>query len=93
MLYYKLYEEREEHIRPYFNIYDVEEMYEKVNGSRKGITSFIKDAKKLISRNKYGREFVFKDEEALFELFKERLPEKLIKKKISCWGGIVQLIS
>ena len=89
----RYYKEHNDNVRPYFNIYDVEEMYEVLNGSRKGITAFTKDARKLTSRNKYGRSFVFKNEEALFELFKERLPEQLARKKITCFGEIVQLIS
>ena len=55
----------------YLNNSDVEKMYEKVNlGSRKGITRFMKLARNLASKR--GNVVEYRDEEALFDLSKER---------------------
>ena len=87
----------QDNIQPYLNTSDVEKMYEKLNlGSRKGITSFMKKAKMIASRSKSSSRngaFIFKDEEALFELFKSEMPEQIANKKIKYFGELVQMIS
>lgn len=77
---------------PYLNLNDVEEMYEAVNGSREGMPGFISLAKEIATKSRGGA-YVFKDEAQLFELFKQELPDRLAKKRISYFGQIVQLIS
>ena len=77
---------------PYMNLNDAEEAYEKVNGSRKGITAFMTEAKKVATRFGRSRAYVFKDEEALFEVFKEQLPDRLETLKIKWWGEIIQML-
>ncbi len=76
----------------YLNNSDVEKMYEKVNlGSRKGITRFMKLARNLASKR--GNVVEYRDEEALFDLFKREMPEQLAKRRITRFYEIVQLIS
>ena len=78
---------------PYFNISDVETMYFMLKGSRKGITSFITKAKSLASRSPKGGSYIFKDEEALFELFKSELPFEIESRRFKDFGDLVQMIS
>ena len=89
--------EKDNTLNPYLNTSDVEKMYEKLNlGSRKGITSFMEKAKMTATRsNSHSRNgaFIFKDEEALFEVFKSEMPEQIANKKIKYFGELVQMIS
>ena len=88
---------KDDKIYPYLNTSDVEKMYEKLNlGSRKGITSFMEKAKMTAIRSKANSRngaFIFKDEEALFEVFKSEMPEQIANKKIKYFGELVQMIS
>ena len=55
-------------INAYLSTSEVEELYRKVKNSEKGMSAFIKDAKKVgIKQNGY---YLYKDEEKLFEVFK-----------------------
>ena len=83
---------KDTHINPYLGTSDVENMYETLKGTRKGITSFIQKAKEIATRSKGGA-YIFKDEEALFELFKAELPEEIKRKRIRYVGELVQMIS
>lgn len=87
----------DEKFYPYLNTTDVEKMYEKLNlGSRKGITNFMKKAKLIASNSKSSTrngELIFKNEEALFELFKTEMPKQIANKKIKYFGELVQMIS
>ena len=87
---------KDDKIYPYLNTSDVEKMYEKLNlGSRKGITSFMEKAKMTATRSKANSRgaFIFKDEEALFEVFKSEMPDQIANKKIKYFGELVQMIS
>lgn len=84
---------KDDKIYPYFNISDVETMYFMLKGSRKGITSFITKAKALASRSSKGGSYIFKDEEALFELFKSELPFEIESRRFKCFGDLIQMIS
>lgn len=86
----------DEKIYPYFGISDVEEMYITLKGSRTGITNFLEKAKMIASRSSKGKSrgaFIFKDEEALFKLFKSELPNEIKARKIRYFGELVQMIS
>lgn len=84
-----------EKIYPYFGNIDVEEMYVALKGSRKGISAFMEKAKCVACRinNSPRSAYVYKDEDALFEVFKSEMPEILEARKISCFGEIIQIIS
>lgn len=86
---------KDKKIYPYFGNNDVEEMYVALTGSRKGLESFMKKAKHVASRvNKSPRSaYVYKDEEALFEVFKVELAHELNVRKIRYFGELVQMIS
>ncbi len=79
--------------RPYFNLSQVEEIYAYLNGSRNGLPYFLKKAKEIAVRNPETKSYVFKDEEKLFFLLKEFLPEQLNQKKIYSFGELMQEIS
>lgn len=76
----------------YLNTADIEEIFEKVKGSRKGITPFLRDAKKIGSRTKKGA-FIYKDETALYNVFERYLKDELDIKGIDCFGRLMQYIS
>ena len=78
-------------MHPYFGNSDVEKMYEKVNlGSQEGKDRFMKLARNLASKR--GNRVEYRDEEALFELFKREMPEQLAKRRITRFDEIVELI-
>ena len=79
--------DREKIFFPYLSNYDVEEMYIILKGSRKGISSFMKKAKTVATGN------IYKDEEALFEIFKVELSNEIKARKIQYFGELVQMIS
>lgn len=79
--------DREEIFFPYLSHFDVEEMYIILKGSRKGISSFMKKAKTVATGN------IYKDEEALFEIFKVELSNEIKARKIQYFGELVQMIS
>lgn len=76
----------------YLSTSDIEEIYEQVKGSRKGINSFLREARKLGSRTKNGA-FVYKDENALFIVFEKYLKYELEIKGIDCFGRLMQYVS
>lgn len=92
-------------IKPYLNTNDVEKMYEKLNfGSRKRITQFMEKAKMTATRSskakssRYGTvtyygKFIYKNEKALFEVFKSEMPEQIASKEIKSFDELVQMIS
>lgn len=71
---------------------EIESAYEKVKGSRKGITSFLTEVRRLGTRTKNGA-FVYKDEEALYQVFERHLKDELEIKGIDCFGRLMQYIS
>lgn len=82
----------ERRIKAYMNMADVEEMYIKLTGSRKGIAQFMKKAKEVAQRTPYGY-YIFKREDKLFDLFKQEMPEVLNQRRFTCWGHLVQYVS
>ena len=79
-------------IKAYLGTSDVEEMYEGLTGTRKGITPFMRKARNIATFDKRGY-YIYKDEDALFELFKTELPEEIARKRIRYFGELVQMIS
>lgn len=77
---------------PYLSTSEIEDAYEKIKGSRKGITAFLAEVKKIGSRTKNGA-FVYKDEEALYQVFERHLKDELEIKGIDCFGRLMQYIS
>jgi len=75
----------------YFNLQDVEEIYEQVNGGRKGVNRFLDEAK-TVATWCHGH-YEFRDEEALFEVFERFLPNILEARGIDCFGRLMQYIS
>lgn len=85
-----------EKIYPYLDSDDVENMYLILKGSRKGLYTFMKNARKLgvISKSTLqAGKLIFKDEDALFELFKSTFPQELKIRKIVYFGELIQMIS
>ena len=80
---------------PYLGNNDVEEMYVLLKGSRKGITAFMEKAKSVASRkcNSQRSAFIYKDDEALFNVFKAELPFEIKVRKIRYFGELIQMIS
>lgn len=82
---------------PYFTLADVEKIYFVLNDcSSKGFKEFAENAKEIatfVPEHLHKFAFQFKDEVALFELFKKFLPHKLEVKGIDTWGRLMQYIS
>ena len=75
----------------YFNLEQVEYIYEMIQPNRRGITRFLKDARDVaIKRNGI---YQFKNEEALWNIFQEYLGDILAKKNIDNWGRLMDYIS
>ena len=78
-------------INAYLSTSEVEELYRKVKNSEKGMSAFIKYAKKVgIKQNGY---YLYKDEEKLFEVFKNHLANELKSLGIDCFGRLMQYVS
>lgn len=82
-------------INAYLSTSDVEELYRKIKRSEKGMTSFIRDAKKVGTKMKKGPAvyYLYKNEEALFEVLKKHLPNELKALGIDCFGRLMQYVS
>ncbi len=80
---------------PYLGNDDVEEMYVLLTGSRKGIIAFMEKAKCVASRKSDSQRsaFIYKDDEALFNVFKAELPFEIKVRKIRYFGELIQMIS
>lgn len=81
---------------PYLNLSDVKEIYITIHGSSKGFGKFSKEAKKVAEKieTSFSKSyFLFKDEPALFEVFKQFLKKELEIRKISSWGELMQYLS
>lgn len=76
----------------YLNTADIEEIFEKVKGSRKGITPFLRDAKEIASKTRNGK-YVYKDETALFIVLEKHIGKELQQRGIDCFGRLMQYIS
>lgn len=75
----------------YLNISDVRDIYITLNGTEKNFSSFEKQATSIASKSKGGC-YIFKNEDALFDLFKSVFPDELKARKITLFGELVQLI-
>ncbi len=82
-------------IKGYFSTNEVETLYRKVKNSEKGMTAFIKDAKKVGTKIEDGPAayYIYKDEDALFNVFKKYLPDELNSLGIDCFGRLMQYVS
>lgn len=82
-------------INAYLSTSEVEEFYRKVKNSEKGMSAFIKDAKKVSTKMKKGPAvyYLYKNEEALFEVLKKHLPNELKALGIDCFGRLMQYVS
>ena len=82
-------------VNAYLSTSDVEELYRKIKHTEKGISSFIRDAKKVGTKIKKGPAgyYLYKNEEALFEVFKKHLPNELKALGIDCFGRLMQYVS
>lgn len=81
---------------PYFNSEDVRKIYEFLNGKPNGSYAFTQKAQlEIAEKTKKGFNvyYQFKDEDALFDLFKERFSNLFEQKKIYCWSDLMQYIS
>ena len=76
----------------YLSKSDIEEIYVKIKGSRKGITGFLRDSKKIASKTRNGA-LVYKDEEALYNVFEKYLENELKAYGINNFGRLMQHIS
>ncbi len=76
----------------YFNLFQVEKIYECLKNERKGITNFLKEAKEYAERNEKKGYYLFKDEKALWEVIKKHLPAELESKGINTWGELMQYL-
>lgn len=74
---------------PYLGMKNIEEIYIKLKGSKKGFSAFEKRAKAVADKTEGGA-YIFKNEEKLFEVFKECLPFELQARKINCFGQLMQ---
>lgn len=79
--------------KPYFNVADIEEIYEKLTGTRNGLKAFMTEAITVAKKCPISDAYIFKDEEALFRVFERKLPRVLSIKKIGSWGELMQFIS
>lgn len=78
-------------LKVYYNLSDIAALYSKLNGySNYGRNAFLNKARPLAVME--AGEYQFKNEEALFRLFQEEMPDKLTRWKISCWGELVQFM-
>lgn len=73
----------------YLSLSDVEDIYNHLNGSSQGLSTFRNEAKKIAI--KCGR-YEFRDEEKLFKLFQAYLPEVLERKNINNFGELMQYL-
>ncbi len=73
----------------YLSLSDVEDIYNHLNGSSQGLSTFRNEAKKIAI--KCGR-YEFRDEEKLFKLFQAYLPEVLKRKNINNFGELMQYL-
>lgn len=82
-------------IKGYLSTNEVETIYRRVKNSEKGMTSFIRDAKKVGTKMKKGPAvyYLYKNEEALFEVLKKHLPNELKALGIDCFGRLMQYVS
>ncbi len=82
-------------IQGYFTTSEIEGIYRKLKRTGKGITAFKKDTRAVASKVSVGPEsrIVYKDEEALFEVFKKHLPNELKALGIDCFGRLMQYVS
>lgn len=82
---------------PYLTLSDVKSIYFILNNhSSKGLTKFVKTAKEIateLHHKRFGRVYQFRNENALFELLKQRFSKELEKKGIDSWGRLMQYIS
>ena len=79
--------------RCWLGMEEVEEIYRRVNNdSSKGIRKFRKEVKKVATITRRGYT-LFKNEEKLFEVLKEFLPEQLKRRRINCFGELMQYMS
>lgn len=76
---------------PYLGLKNVEEIYVKLKGSKKGFSSFEKQAKH-IGEKKNGS-YRFTNEEGLFDVFKDHLGPELEARKIHSFGELMQFDS
>lgn len=79
--------------KAWFNLEDVGQMYDKLGGSPSKKRAFLGKAKKLAVRSSGVGAYIFKREDALFELFQRELATQIENKKIRYFGELVQLIS
>lgn len=82
-----------EQVRAYLGTKDLREIYEKLKGSRKGMNGFISVAQQTIGVRSTSGAFIFKDEQALFELFQQYFDEELRLKGIDSFGRLMQYVS
>lgn len=73
----------------YLSLSDAEDIYNHLNGSSQGLSTFRNEAKKIAI--KCGR-YEFRDEEKLFKLFQAYLPEVLKRKNINNFGELMQYL-
>lgn len=82
-----------EPIRTYLGTKDLEEIYEKIKGSQKGMRGFVSKAQQKIGTRTESGAYIFKDEQALFEIFQQYFAEELRLKGIDCFGRLMQYMS
>ena len=82
-----------EPIRTYLGTKDLKEIYEKLNGSPKGMNGFVSTAQQTIGSRTESGAYIFKDEAALFELFQQYFAKELQLKGIDCFGRLMQYMS
>lgn len=82
-------------IKGYLSTNEVETIYRRVKNSEKGMTAFIKNAKKVGTKIKEGPVvyYLYKEEEALFDVFQKHLPMELKALGIDCFGRLMQYVS
>ncbi len=83
------------HDDTYLATQNIEEIFRDVKKSEKGMSAFIKDAKRVGTKMKNGSHsfYVYKDEEALFKVFQKHLPDELKSLGIDCFGRLMQYVS
>lgn len=84
--------EAREHV--WTNVDDLECIYSELNGgSEKGKRKFIAKAKNLKCARMFRGAYIFKDEDELFKLFQQEMPEQLAKRKIRYgYGDLMQYV-
>lgn len=74
-------------VKTYFGIAEVKMIYLNLTGTERGMNAFISKAKQIATKQR--GYYIFKNESALFNLFKEEFPEQMEQKGITTFNHLV----